>query len=248
MVDASAERFAALIPSHPEAIVGLVGVLAADNRASEGFARIERLGAYIPSRIRASAGLAAVRAGTVSAKQAATVLVWIDECLAEEPSSTTLKLNKAEFFALRSELPMAIAQYEEILSSDPRNVIALNNLAWLLSVDSRTAERALELVARAIREVGLTGDLLDTRARVLITLKLFSEAERDLGDAIRLQSTPLRWFHLALSRLGQSPPKAEDAAKAFHEAKLRGLETRGIHPADLTTYRVLEAGNKSELH
>jgi tetratricopeptide (TPR) repeat protein len=241
MVDAAVERFAALIPTHPEAIVGLVGALSADNRASEGFARIERLGSFITSRLRAAAGLAAVRGGTVSEKQAATALVWIDECLAEEPESSTLKLNKAEFFALRRELPMAIAQYEEILAKESRNVIALNNLAWLLSADSRTAERALELVARAIREVGLTGDLLDTRARVLITLKSFNEAERDLGDAIRLQSTPLRWFHLAVSRLGQSPPKAEDAAKAFKEAKRRGLEPRGIHPVDLPTFKILEA-------
>ncbi len=237
MADAAVERFSALIPTHPEAIVGLVGTLASDNRASAGFAKIERLGAYIPSRLRAAAGLAAVRAGSVSEKQAATVLAWIEECLAEDPESSTLKLNKAEFFALRRELPMAIAEYDEILAKDSRNVIALNNQAWLLSADPRTAERALDLVAKAIREVGLTGDLLDTRARVLITLKLFTDAERDLGDAIRLQSTPLRWFHLAVSRLGQTPPKTADAAKAFQEAKRRGLEPRVIHPADLTTLR-----------
>ncbi|HEV3439058.1 MAG TPA: hypothetical protein VG122_16950, partial [Gemmata sp.] len=242
MADAAAERFAALIPTHPEAIVGLVGVLAADGRVSEGLERIDRLGAYIPSRLRAAAGLAAVRAGATSDQQAAAVRRWIEECLAEEPNSSTLMLNKAEFLALRQELPLAIAQYEEILASDPKNVVALNNLAWLLAADPRTAERAQELVARATREVGLSGDLLDTRARVRITLKLFGEAERDLGDAIRLEPTPLRWFHLALSRLGQTPPKAADAAKAFQEAKRRGLEPRSIHPTDLPTFRILDAG------
>jgi hypothetical protein len=70
---------------------------------------------------------------------------------------------------------------------------------------------------------------------------LFTEAERDLGDAIRLEPTPLRWFHLAVSRLGQSPPKAEDAAKAFQEAKRRGLEPKSIHPADLPMFRVLDS-------
>ncbi len=132
------------------------------------------------------------------------------------------------------KLPLAIAQYDAILAIDPRNVVgALNNPAWLLAADPHSAERALELVARATREVGLSGDLLDTRARIRITLKLFGEAERDLGDAIRLESTPLRWFHLAVSRLGQSPPRSADAATAFQEAKRRGLEPRGIHPADL---------------
>lgn len=242
MTDAAAERFAALIPTRAEAIVGLVGILAADGRTTEAFTRIERLGKVIPSRLRAQAGLAAVRSGAVSEKQAATVRGWIEECIAEEPASPTLKLNKAEFFALRQELPQAIAIYEEILAAEPKNVVALNNLAWMLAADPRTAERALTLVARATREVGLTGDLLDTRARVRITLKLFGEAERDLGDAIRLESTPLRWFHLALSRLGQSPPKSEDASKAFQEAKLRGLEPRIIHPADLPMFRILDSG------
>ncbi|HSQ56660.1 MAG TPA: hypothetical protein VLM40_13035, partial [Gemmata sp.] len=110
--------------------------------------------------------------------------------------------------------------------------------------DPATAERALELVTRATREVGLTGDLLDTRARIRITLKQFAEAEHDLNDAIRLEPTPLRWFHLALSRLGQTPPKTDDAAKAFREAIRRGLEQRSVHPADRGKFDSLKAAMK----
>jgi tetratricopeptide (TPR) repeat protein len=194
--------------------------------------------------VRAAAGLAAVRAGGVSEQQAKTVLGWIDECLTEEPGSPMLLMNKAEWLAVRQDLAGAATEYEKVLAADSRNVVALNNLAWILAAEPKTAERALELVARATREVGLTGDLLDTRARVRITLKQFDQAERDLDDAIRLEPTALRWFHLAVSRLGQSPPKADDAAKAFQEAKRRGLDTRGIHPADLPTFKVLDASNK----
>jgi tetratricopeptide (TPR) repeat protein len=244
IADAAVERYAALVPTRPEAVIGLVGVLAADGRAADGFARLERLGRVIPQRVRAAAGLAAVRAGTVTERQAATVQGWIDGCLAEEPTSPTLLLNRAEFLALRQDLAGAAAEYEKILTADPRNVVALNNLAWILAADPRTAERAQELVARATREVGLTGDLLDTRARVRITLKQFEQAERDLDDAIRLEPTALRWFHLALSRLGQTPPRQDDAARAFHEAKRRGLEPRGVHPADLPAYGSLDAVGK----
>jgi hypothetical protein len=114
-------------------------------------------------------------------------------------------------------------------------------MAWLLAADPKTAEQALELVNRATRENGLTGDLLDTRARIRITLKEFDAAERDLAEAIRYEPTALRWFHVAVVRMSQSPQKKPDAAKAFAEAKRRGLDLRGIHPADLAMYRVLEA-------
>ena len=244
ITDAAVERDGTLIASRPEAIIGIVGILAADGRASEGFTRMERLERFIPARIRASAGLAAVRAGGVSDQQAATVLGWIDACLKEEPGSPLLRMNRAEFLALRQDLGKAAAEYETVLAADLRNVVALNNYAWILAAEPKTAEQAMELVNRAMREVGLTGDLLDTRARVRITLKQYEQAERDLNDAIRLEPTALRWFHLAVSRLGQSPPKADDAARAFLEAKRRGLDLRGIHPADLPTYKVLDAAKK----
>ncbi|HEY1189638.1 MAG TPA: hypothetical protein VGE74_18470, partial [Gemmata sp.] len=143
--------------------------------------------------------------------------------------------------ALRHNTPAAIAGFEKVLEKEPKNVIALNNLAWLLAVDPATAEKALGLVARATREGGLTGELLDTRARVQITLKQFDAAERDLAEAISHEPTPLRWFHVALLRMSQSPQKPAEAQKAFAEAKRRGLEAKSVHPADLPVFKVLDA-------
>jgi tetratricopeptide (TPR) repeat protein len=237
---AAADRFAAIVPSRPEAIVGAAGVLAADGRAAEAFERIERLDRYVPTRLRASAGLAVVRGGAVSEQQAQMVLKWLDACLAEEPDSMPLLLNKAEFLARRSDIASAAATFEKALAKEPRNVVALNNLAWLLAADTSTAERALELVTRATREGGLTGDLLDTRARVRITLKQFAEAERDLAEAISHDPNALRWFHVAVLRMSQTPPAKDEAIKAFAEAKRRGLDARNIHPADLPIFRVLD--------
>jgi tetratricopeptide (TPR) repeat protein len=245
LTDAAAERYASLIPTRAEAIVGLVGVLAADGRGTEAFGRIEQFSRTLPARVRATAGLAIVRAGAASDRQATTVLGWLEACLAEDPTSTGLRMNRAEFMALRNDTAGAAAEYEKVVAADPRNAVALNNLAWLQAADPKTAERALELVNLATRESGMTGDLLDTRARVRITLKQFAEAERDLNDAIRMQPTALRWFHLAVSRLGQTPPKTDDADKAFREAKRRGIEVKSIHPADRPTFEALAARSKS---
>lgn len=237
---AAVERFAALVPNRPEAIVGVAGALSADGRAAEAFERIDRLNRYLPTRLRASAGLAIARSGPVSEQQAAQIQKWLDACLAEEPESVSLLLSKAEFLAVRQDIAGASATFEKVLAKDPRNVVALNNLAWTIAADPKSADKALDLVARATREGGLSGDLLDTRARVRITLKHFTEAERDLAEAIAHEPTALRWFHVAVLRMGQTPPAQDQAAKAFAEAKRRGLDPRSIHPADLPTYRVLE--------
>jgi len=246
ITNAAVERFAALVPNRPEAIVGVAGALAADGRPTEAFERITRLDRYLTARLRASAGLAIVRGGDVTAQQVGQVRKWIDACLAEETDSIPLLLNKAEFLALVQELPGATATFEQVLSKEPRNVVALNNLAWLLAADPKTAEKALDLVTRATRERGLTGDLLDTRARVRITLKQFKEAELDLAEAISHDPSALRWFHVAALRMSQTPAAPVEAGKAFAEAKRRGLDKRMIHPADLPTYRVLETAGMSK--
>ncbi len=238
---AAGDRFAAIVPTRPEAIIGMAGVLGADGRATEAFERIERLDRYLPIRLRASAGIAIVRGGPVTDAQAQVIEKWLDACLAEEPDSAPLLLNKAEFQALRVKLADAAATFEQVLKKEPRNVVALNNLAWLMAAAPETSQKALELVALATREGGLTGDLLDTRARVRITLKQFSEAERDLAEAISHDPTALRWFHVAVLRTRQTTPSPEEAGKAFKEAKRRGLDARNIHPADMKTYQALEA-------
>ncbi|MGL6097153.1 MAG: hypothetical protein ACRC7O_15315, partial [Fimbriiglobus sp.] len=89
---------------------------------------------------------------------------------------------------------------------------------------------------------GLTGDLLDTRARVRISAKQFPLAERDLMQALLQERTPLRLFHLALAKQGQSPADAAAARTMFQQARDRGLEPGTVHPADLPKYRILEAG------
>ncbi|MBA4187446.1 MAG: hypothetical protein C0467_05445 [Planctomycetaceae bacterium] len=244
ITDAAADRYASLIPTRAEALVGLVGVLAADGRTNDAFTKIDQHSRNLPTRVRASAGLAIVRANPVTDRQATTVLSWLEACLAEDPTSSALRMNRAEFLAIRQDLASAAAEYEKVIANDPRNAVALNNLAWLEAADPRTAEHALELVNRATREVGMTGDLLDTRARIRITLKQFTEAERDLNDAIRIEPTALRWFHLAVSRLGQTPPRTDDANKAFREGMRRGLERKGVHPSDRAIYDALHANFK----
>jgi tetratricopeptide (TPR) repeat protein len=244
MVDAAVERYAALVPSRAESVVAIAGLLGSDGRVADAFTRIDVYERYETKRIRALAGLAAVRSGGATERQFATVTGWLETCLKEEPNSATLRLNEAELLAIRHDIEGAAAVYEAVLKQDPRNVVALNNLAWLLATDANSAEKALGLIDRATREAGLSGEMLDTRARVRITLRQYDQAERDLNEALSREVTPLRHFHLAVLRLAQSPARTDDAAKSFQEAKARGLDVANIHPTDLPTYKVLDTGSK----
>jgi cellulose synthase operon protein C len=240
MIAAAAERYAALVPSRPEAAVGIAGLLAADGNVAGAFASIEGHSRSLPDRVRVMAGLAALRCGNATDRQFAQVKTWLDQAKREDAGSIPLLLNEAEFRTLQQSYAAAADNYEAILKREPRNVVALNNLAWIRAADPATAQQAVDLLDRAMREAGLTGELLDTRARARITLKQFAAAERDLTDAMTQEETALRWFHRALLLMSQSSPDREGAVKAFREACLRGLEPKVVHPSDLPTYRALE--------
>ncbi|MFO0798994.1 MAG: tetratricopeptide repeat protein [Gemmataceae bacterium] len=243
MAAAAAQRYAALVPSRPEAAVGVAGVLANDGQLAEALAKVEQFGRYLPDRVRAQAGLAVLRAGGATDQQFELVRGWLDAALVAAPSDGPLKLAEAEFLTLRLQPERAADVYAKVLERDPRNVVALNNLAWLLAADATTAPRALELLDRAAREAGISADLLDTRGRARITLRQYDAAERDLTEAVGMDASALRWFHMAVLRLAQSPPRPDLAALPFREAKSRGLDARMVHPADLAIYRSLSDAN-----
>ena len=240
MVKGAVERYEGLAANRPEAVIAAAGLTAADGRPADAFVLIERFARGQPNRLKAAAGLAVLRAGVATDRQFALVRGWLDAALAEEPDSIPLKLNEGEFFALRGDYGPAEKAYESVLAADPRNVVALNNLAWILAPRPDAAGRAEELIARAVAEVGLTGELLDTRARVRIAAKQFELAEKDWKQALTQEQTPLRLFHKALAMLQQS--KSAEAKDAFRKAKDRGLDEGMVHPSDRPAFRALEAG------
>jgi predicted Zn-dependent protease len=240
ITNSAVEKYEAVYPTRPEAVVAAAGLLAADGRSDEAFQRIERFTTVLPARVRVLAGMAAIRSGTPSPAQVARVAEWLATARNEEPESLAVLLNEGEFHSLTFDYPKAEQAFEAVLAVDPQNVVALNNLAWILAAKPGQAAKALSLVARAVKIVGLTGELLDTRARIHIGERAFEAAEQDLQNAVAMERTALRMFHTALAKDSQSPPKTEEAKAAFRTAKQLGLQERNVHPKDVPAFRAME--------
>jgi tetratricopeptide (TPR) repeat protein len=235
MTDVAVEKYESLFATTPDAIVAIAGLLSNDGRAAEAFAKIEKHAKFLPSRVKVLAGLAVLRVGGAPAVQFERVKEWLAASLNEEPGSVAVRMNEGEFCTLRGDVTGAETAYKTVLETDDQHVPALNNLAWILSANPDAADRALELVDRAVRVIGLTGELLDTRARVKIAKRQFDAAERDLQWALHQEQTPVRLFHMALVKSGQD--KVDDARDSFSKAKQRGLREVTVHPVDVALYR-----------
>jgi tetratricopeptide (TPR) repeat protein len=237
LLDGARERYRASLRAFPEAAIPMVGLLAFHGEVQPAFDELDRHKAKLSPTALATAGVAILRSGHADPRQFQTVKAWIEAALVESPGSIPLKLNLGELHALRQDFATAEQVYRDVLHADSKNAVALNNLAWILAPRADAADQALKLAERAIELYGATGEMLDTRARILISAGRYDRAVADLSDAINQNGTALRYFHLALAQLRMAKP--DDAAKTFREARARGLDPKSIHPHDLPTYKAL---------
>jgi tetratricopeptide (TPR) repeat protein len=237
LLDGACEHYRASLRNYPEAVTPMVALLAFAGQVDGAFAELEKHKAKLSATALSTAGVGILRSGHASPKQFQTVRGWIEDSLVAEPKSIALKLNLGELHALRQDFSSAEQVYLDVLRIDPKNLVALNNIAWIMAPRPESAEQALRFADRAIELHGATGEILDTRARILISAGKLDRAVADLTDAINQRGTPLRYFHLALAQLRME--KGDEAVKTFREAKLRGLDAKVIHPHDLPTYKTL---------
>jgi tetratricopeptide (TPR) repeat protein len=236
LLAAAGERYRASLRAFPDAVAPMAALLAFAGQPDSALDLLERYKSRLSPPVLATAGLGVLRAGQATPRQFQTVHAWIDTAIGSSPNSTPLKLALGELLALRPDFPAADGVFRGVLQSDPNNVFALNNLAWILASRPETAEEAIRFIDRAIALAGVSPEMLDTRARILIAAGRYDRALADLADA---GGSPLRYFHLALaySKMG----KSDDAAKAFRDGRARGLTERMVHPDDLPVFVALSS-------
>ncbi len=127
--------------------------------------------------------------------------------------------------------------YREIVKADPKNVVALNNLAEVLALTGRDPREALQLVEQAIAAAGPISAFLDTRATVYRALGEPDKAVRDMQTVIVDGLKPNALVRLALAYAQQN--NLPEAAKALAQARNLAFNPDQLHPLEQDDYQEL---------
>ena len=126
----------------------------------------------------------------------------------------------------------AATAYQRVLELQPDNLIAINNLAWILCENQKSYKEALELTQRGLAKSPDYVDLIDTRGMAYYRLGQLDNAVQDFKRCVRLYpgNTPAivtSYFHLGrcLADLGEKVNAIEQLNKALElEKELGGLD------------------------
>jgi len=127
----------------------------------------------------------------------------------------------------------------QALKIDANNIVALNNLAYLLALRETRLPDAQVLIDRAIAQAGPRAALVDTRALVHLASGQNAEALTDTEIAIGSEPAAVHFFHDARARLANGRPAA--ARKSWEEATRLGLTSGHIHSLEQPAFRALQA-------
>lgn len=218
----------------PDKVFALVEALTRQKRTREALDRCEAAWKNCPPELVGAASLGVLRMAQPAAEDYARVERALLSAREGHPESIGVCMHLARLYEMREQFPQAEALYREVLERDPNNVIALNNLAWLLAQQPTRSAEALRFIARAIDRAGPTANLLDTRGAVHLNHDKADLAVADLEAATADSPSPSGYFRLA--RAQQMAKRRDAALTAFQKAKTAGLDPRQLHPAERVAY------------
>ncbi len=146
------------------------------------------------------------------------------------PRNMALTMHLADLNDLRGQYEEAEKLYRQVLRIEPNNVVALNNLAWMLAQRHQNGAEAKPLIDTAVKGVGRQPHLLDTRGLVHLALGETAAAVADFKEAVKDAPNATRLFHLA--RAYQRAGDLENASKTLRQAAEQGLRPEKLHPVE----------------
>jgi tetratricopeptide (TPR) repeat protein len=118
--------------------------------------------------------------------------------IAADPSDLQSRLTLGMLEDKLGNYPAAIEHYRKVLAKDPKNIIALNNLAYRLTEDGKSDE-ALMLAQQAKGLAPEDPYVATTIGWVLYQKGAYQTALQNLEAAVAKETTPLRQYYLAMT-------------------------------------------------
>ena len=107
-----------------------------------------------------------------------------DSWLSVAPNSSAAHMARADWLMANQQEIVAANHYEQVISRQPNNIAALNNLAWLLREENPT--RAIEMAGRARDLAPDNAAVLDTYGWILHLTGNHAEAKEVIERALAL--------------------------------------------------------------
>lgn len=216
--------------ARPDEMLYLIASLGRQLRFAEAFGLCPEAWQKCPPEAAGGVTVALLRAMKPTDAQVSQAEGWIKQAIAKSPKSMALHLHLADLYDIRGRYAESEREYRIVLKEEPGNVIALNNLAWLLVNNGNGGDEAMPMIDAAVNGLGRRPDLLDTRGLVYLKLNRIDEALSDLKEATADTPTPTRFFHLA--RALHVSKEKEAAKKALQDAIKLGLVIADLHPIE----------------
>jgi Tfp pilus assembly protein PilF len=177
-----------------------------------------------------SAVVEIARNGSTVDKQFEALENLVDLSVKKNNEPLPLLLAKAELCSLQHKFEASEAVYRLVVKKDPKNYVAINNLAVLLAHSGQNLDEALRLAQRAAELAGPLSQVLDSEAVVHIARKEPQKAAADLQNAVADDPKPLYFFHLAQAQY-EAGNKVK-AKEALDTAKQKGLKPSALDASE----------------
>ncbi len=228
---------------NPEARLRYVGFLGRQRRPADVLAECEKALRRCPPERVAAACAVSLQAACAGPEHYAALERWLLPALAKAPGAAGLVEALATAREYQGRFAEAERLYRELLAAQPNNLVALNNLAYLLALSDGPKDEALRLAKRAVEVIGPVAEVLDTQAVVHLSMGQGAKAMEDLKQALA-QKTPPPTVRFHLAQAHEKLGEREDATRLLRELRKPSkpaLTPEALHPLErpaLTALRV----------
>ncbi len=135
----------------------------------------------------------------------------IDKLIAQNEKYVPAYLQKAYYFEISNDPKNAIKNYRKVLDLDSQNVVAANNLAWLLAVNDIDIDEAFSLAEPLKKKLPENPEIADTIGWIYYKMNNFPMATNQLLFSVNNRKNPSAENYF---RLGMSLYRNGDSIKA----------------------------------